>query len=103
MKVCFARVDRIGDFILTIPCEKAWLSVCPEDSIQWLVSESISFVAEQVNPPISIFYAPSPKVLFEKVRAALRLSKQLKHAQFDTFVAIHVPWWVALGAFLAGI
>jgi heptosyltransferase I len=103
MKVCFARVDRIGDFVLTLPCERAWLSVRPEDSIQWLLSENIQFVAEHVSPPISVFYAASPKSFVEKIKAAFSLSIQLRRAQFDTFVAIHVPWWVAFGAFLAGI
>jgi heptosyltransferase I len=103
MKVCFARVDRIGDFILTLPCQRAWLSIRPEDSIQWLLSENVSFVAERATPPISTFYAPSPKTFISKIRCALVLANQFKEAGFDIFLAIHIPWWVALGAFLAGV
>jgi heptosyltransferase I len=103
MKVCFARVDRIGDLVLTLPCQRAWLSVRPEDSIEWLLSENVRFVAEHVSPPIAAGYVKSPSTFGEKLTQAFELSKSLRAKGYDQIVAIHVPWWVALAAFLAGI
>jgi ADP-heptose:LPS heptosyltransferase len=103
MKIAFARVDRIGDLILTLPCQQAWLSVRPEDSIEWLISDGLQFIAQSSVPPLSAFSCPGSGNFLSKIKGVFGLSRELKARKFDHFVAFHVPWWVALAAWLAGI
>jgi len=88
---------------LTLPCQKAWLFARPKDSIEWLLSENVRFVAESVSPSITATFTVHPDGFLNELRAAIRLSADLREKHFDEFVAIHVPWWVAMASFLAGI
>lgn len=102
MKICFARIDRIGDLILTLPCEAIWKTERSQDSVTWLVSGNLSFVmnAREGEKSPSLFVS-KVSGFFASIGAAFRLSKQLR--DFDVFVAFHIPWWVALAAFWAGV
>jgi len=103
MKVCFARVDRIGDFILTLPCQRAWLSVRPGDSVEWLLSEKVRFVGEHISPAISASYINEPQTFWKKILESFKLSTKLRSKGYEQVVAIHIPWWVAVAFFMAGI
>jgi heptosyltransferase I len=102
-KICIARIDRIGDLVLTLPCQAEWLSVNPEDEIQWLVPEGLRFVIENARPRLNPFYVSSPKTFREKLKAMTGLKSVLAGKKFDQVVAVHVPWWAALAFFLARI
>lgn len=98
-KVLLARVDRIGDLVLTLPLEKVWRKERPTDEILWLVSDGLKFVVENSDIRGKVFFTASGGGL----RAALALASVLKGEKIDRVLAIHVPWWVALAFFLAGI
>jgi heptosyltransferase I len=102
-RICFARVDRIGDLVLTLPCQSAWLRLRPEDHIQWMIPENLEFIAKNAVPPLNSIFLKSSENFIFKIRAAFSLSKKLRLQNFDEIVFFHTPWWVAMAAFLSGI
>ena len=105
-KVCFARVDRIGDLVLTIPCETLWKKHRPLDEIHWLIEESLVFVAENADPRLPsshVVTVRNSKRFFEKIKLLFKLTKILKLKEYDEVVEIHVPWWVAAAFYFAGV
>lgn len=102
-KVCFARVDRIGDLVLTLPVEKMWLQSEPNWEITWLVHDNLQFVTNHVESSSQFLYLSPVNGFVPQVKEAFRLSKIIRQKNFDTFVAFHIPWWVALAAFLARV
>ena len=103
MKVCFARVDRIGDLILTLPAEFQWRAYHKDDEIEWLVHENLEFVMANARGISSSFFVGSPVSFLAQVRECLRLRNVLKAKKFDAVGGFHVPWWVAFAFVLAKI
>ncbi|MBK9293122.1 MAG: glycosyltransferase family 9 protein [Oligoflexia bacterium] len=73
--------------------QKAWNEISPEDEIYWLIDENLKFLMAARTNVITI----GPKTSFKG------LVKQLKKIKFDISVCFHVPWWVALAVFMAGV
>ena len=102
-KVCIARVDRIGDFILTLPMEGFWRKTNPSDEVVWLAHENVRFVTEHLDQKIKCKFISTPNSLLEKIQLAFELRKWFVSENFKLFLSVHVPWWVALASFLAQI
>jgi ADP-heptose:LPS heptosyltransferase len=60
-------------------------------------------VGEHTVPPLKAFYVPNTKGFIKQMRGAWSLSHTFREKKFEHIILIHVPWWVALAAFLAGI
>jgi ADP-heptose:LPS heptosyltransferase len=99
-KVLFVRVDRIGDLILTLPCEIRWKKYRPESEVVWLASDAVTWVlkhhliSERVLS-VSLFGSPLVKIF--------SLARALKKEQFSEAVVFFAPWWVGLAVWLARI
>ncbi|MDZ4676972.1 MAG: glycosyltransferase family 9 protein [Oligoflexia bacterium] len=102
-KICIARVDRIGDLILTLPCQTVWQTSRPEDKIIWLVNENLKFVMTQVSPSVNALYVTTPRGFIARVINGLKLLRQLREENIDEVIAVHVPWWIAFAFYFAGI
>jgi len=102
--VLFARVDKIGDLILTLPCEELWRRERPNDSIHWLVSDSLKFVIDHAEShPQTQFVSNKKLNFFAGFSAAWTLSRVLREKNVSDVIAFYVPWWVALSFWLARI
>src|ERR1039457_2209103 len=104
-RVCLARVDRIGDLILTLPLDSLWKKYRPHDQVTWLIPENLGFIIEAVQPQVHSFSVPihRGKGLSNQWHAAKKLALKIKSLNFDEAVLIHVPWWVAFAFFKAGV
>ena len=103
-KICLARVDRIGDLVLTLPCEEFWKIRRPQDQIEWLAEDSLKFVIDHAEPRLgAATYVKNSSGILNQWRSLLRLTQLLRVKAYDEVVAFHVPWWVAAAFFFAGI
>ncbi len=84
-KVLIARVDRIGDLVLTLPMENAWGQGAPADKVYWLVSENTKFLFESHPHKERVFTG----------KDSGELKTILRRENFDVVLSVHVPWWMA--------
>ncbi len=102
-RVCIARIDRIGDFVITLPLQEFWLKNRPEDQIVWLAHKNVDFVTSHLINKINVKFINTPASFFEKFNLIFELRRWMIQNRLDVFLSIHVPWWVALAAFLAKV
>ena len=101
-KILIARVDRIGDLILTLPMEAAAKLKGPAE-VTWLIEENLRFIIEALSPMPQAFFVNRARGFLDQISEATKLTKWLKTQKFDEVYGVHVPWWVALSFFLARI
>lgn len=97
MKWVFARVDKIGDLVLTLPVDQF-----PEAKffqISWITSDIVSHLMTRVEPSRKFI---SVETRFS-IHAFLKIYKFLKHTKPIGFVCFQAPWWVAAAAYIARV
>jgi len=101
----FVRVDNIGDLILTLPAEKAWLRSFAGSQVKWVISEKVQFIGKQIDPSGRRFISVSaqPGTFSEKIRRSDELAELLRGLNIDVAVVFFAPWWVARAIKKAGI
>lgn len=91
------RMDKIGDLVLTLPVDEH--PVFAGQRVHWFVTKGLGFIPEQAAPKRQFTEFKrgfSPLEFF-------RMYQWLKRHQPQTAVLMHVPWWVSLAAYLAGV
>lgn len=85
----FIRLDRMGDLILTLPCDQR---VTKTHQVHWVIPEGLDFVADATSPEraFSTLGKSGTWGHFKK------LWKILSSIQPHTSVTFHAPWWVNL-------
>ena len=86
-KALFIRLDRMGDLVLTMPCDEL---VSSTHEVHWLVPKGLDFVAEAATPKKS-FQSMSKEGSFKNI---LQLRNMIKEIKPEVSVSFHVPWWV---------
>ncbi len=100
-KVLIARTDRIGDLILSLPMEDAWLQGNPDAEVLWLANQNLKFVFEHApslfsNRNRKNCFFTNPKQSFLNLITVMRkLSRWLDQENFDVAISVQIPWWVA--------
>ena len=95
-KALFIRMDRIGDLIFSLPCDRL---VQTTHEVVWLIPENLDFICQSAKPQRS-FKTLSKKPSFENFKKLFMIIKRIKP---DAVIIFHAPWWVYLAAFLAGV
>jgi ADP-heptose:LPS heptosyltransferase len=94
-KFVFVRMDRIGDLVLTAPCDEGLRDV----EVDWFVTKGTGFVLAHSQPPRR--YHEFQKSF--SIRNFLHLTGILLRLRPDGILIFHAPWWVSLAAFLARV
>lgn len=88
-KALFIRLDRMGDLILTLPCDGLILE---QYDVHWLIPKGLDFVAESTQPKKD-FTSFSKDWSWSNF---IDLVKLIGRQKPDVSVSFHVPWWVNL-------
>jgi ADP-heptose:LPS heptosyltransferase len=92
----FLRLDRMGDLVLTLPCDQ----MVPSDyQVLWAIPRGLDFVLEHSQPSRSFFSMESKGSL----KNFWQFYKKLKALSPHVSLSFHVPWWVNLALFMAGV
>lgn len=86
-KALFIRLDKIGDLILTLPCDHL---VADQYEAHWFVPQGLDFVVNSVKGEKN--YSTWSKIWSWTNFFALR--KKIKEIKPEVSVSFHVPWWV---------
>lgn len=95
-KYLFVRMDRMGDLILTLPCDQIETL---NGKVLWLIPTPLSFIAENAEPKRD-FIACDKAFSFLQF---FKLVKTLKRLDPICSVVFFAPWWVSLAIWLARI
>ena len=95
-KALFLRLDRMGDLILTLPCDQL---VTGEYQVHWVIPQGLDFVVRHATPKrhYSSFSGQY------SLRNFLSFYKHIQSIKADVSLSFHVPWWVNAALFLARI
>lgn len=92
----FIRLDRMGDLILTLPCDQL---VSQTHNVHWVTPKGLDFVVDSARPQKS-FNSFSREFSWENFWNFRQLVKQVAP---DVSVSFHVPWWINLALWSCGI
>lgn len=95
-KAFMIRLDRMGDLILTLPCDQL---VNNQYEVHWLIPEGLDFVVSS-SAPKRTFATFSSKRSWAQFKKLWKLTRDL---QPDVSVSFHVPWWVNFTLWLARV
>ncbi len=86
-KAVFIRLDRMGDLVLTLPCDRL---VADQFNCHWVIPKGLDFVAENdaSKKKFSSLDASDPWKSFFLLR------KKIQEISPDVSISFHVPWWV---------
>ncbi|MCC6276404.1 MAG: glycosyltransferase family 9 protein [Oligoflexia bacterium] len=99
-KVLFCRIDRIGDLVLTLPSELAWLKHQPNDQTAWIVPEELKFVMEARSQKSEFHLISLNTNVWKRFLQAYRLMKLVNP---DIVIFFHAPWWMTLASFVSRV
>lgn len=86
-KALFIRLDRMGDLILTLPCDQL---VAKDYQVQWVTPKGLDFVVQSASPKRD-HHSFSRDYSWTQLRQFLKLIKEFKP---DVAICFHVPWWI---------
>ena len=99
MKILIVRNDKLGDFVLTLPCYVMLKAACPDANISVLVPKYTAEIA-RCCPSID-------QVLIDNADNSLssftQLVRLLHSQKFDAVITLYSTTRIALAVFLAGI
>ena len=95
-KALFIRMDRIGDLILSLPCDRL---VQNTHEVFWLIPENLNFICQSAKSKRP-FKTLSKKLSFENLKKLFITIRKIKP---DIAISFHAPWWVHLILFLSGV
>lgn len=95
--IVLIRMDKIGDLVVTMPVDEH--PAFAGQRVHWIVTKGLSFVGEQAAPKRSVSeykrrFSPGD---------FLGLTRWFKRNNPRTVILLHVPWWVSLAAWMAGV
>lgn len=92
----FIRLDRMGDLVLTLPCDQL---VSDTHNVHWITPKGLDFVVENVTPKKS-FQTLSRDWSWQQFK---ELRKIIKEINPDISVCFHVPWWINFTLWFCGV
>ncbi len=95
MAFIFVRMDRIGDLILTLPCDQDF----KDEKVHWFITNGTGFVLDHARPIRA-------GIEFQKafsLSQAYRMFKAIRMIRPQGAVVFHAPWWVSLILFLSRV
>ncbi len=95
-KALFIRLDRMGDLVLTLPCDQL---VTGEFDCHWVTPKGLDFVVESSADPKKF-------VTLDKSKAWTSFwtfRKHVKKVAPQVSVSFHVPWWVNFALWSCGV
>lgn len=95
-KALFIRLDRMGDLILTLPCDQR---VKNKYEVHWFVPSGMDFVVEN-SVPARPFKSFSKDFTFSRFSDFLREVRKMRP---EVSISFHVPWWVNLALFMCRV
>ncbi len=95
-KALFIRLDRLGDLVLTLPCDQL---VSSDFSVEWVIPQGLEFVPASARPRRS-FQSFSKESSFQNILSFYRWVKAYKP---HTSVVYHGPWWLSFCLWLARV
>lgn len=95
-KALFIRLDRMGDLVLTLPCDQL---VSDDYDVHWVTPKGLDFVVESSQPKRK-FTGFSKDWSWQNLS---RFRKLLKEFKPDVAICFHVPWWINFGLWLSGV
>lgn len=90
------RLDRMGDLVLTLPCDQL---VAEEYECHWVIPKGLEFVAQasaQTKNWTSLDKNQAKSSFWS-------LRKLIKEIQPEVSVSFHVPWWVNFALWTCGV
>lgn len=94
-KLLLVRLDRIGDLVLSLPVDEAFIDC----EVHWWIPKGLSFITENAEPRRSSSEIDR-QITLKKFFA---LWRTLRRERFDAGIVFHAPWWVSLLLFLSGV
>ncbi len=95
-KALFIRLDRMGDLVLTLPCDRL---VADQFQSHWFIPQGLDFVAESARPKKSYSTFSSQWSL----KNFFSLRNKVKSLRPEVSVSFHVPWWVNFALWSCGV
>ena len=95
-KAILLRLDRMGDLILTLPCDQL---ITGDYEVHWMIPQGLDFVVRHATPERH-FSSFSAKFSFQNFWS---LYNHIRKIKADVSLSFHVPWWVNAALFLARI
>ena len=92
----FIRLDRMGDLILTLPCDER---VSQSHRVHWIIPSGLDFVGDAASPPRS-FNTMEKLGSWENFKKLRSIIKTIKP---EVSVSFHVPWWVNFCLWFSGV
>ena len=95
-RALFIRLDRMGDLVLTLPCDQL---VGDTHDVFWVTPRGLEFVVDNCQPSKK-YQSISPKGGWQEFKAFFQYVRTCKP---DVSVTFHVPWWIHLALWLARV
>lgn len=95
-KAILLRLDRIGDLILTLPCDQL---IAGDYEVHWITPQGLDFVVQHATPARR-FSSFNGKY---SLRNFLSFYNHIRAIRADVSLSFHVPWWVNAALFLARV
>lgn len=92
-KALFIRLDRMGDLILTLPCENL---IRDTHQVHWVTPRGLDFVTKQSQPQ-KTFTSFTKEFSLKDFISFCRLIKSQKP---EVSISFHVPWWINFALWL---
>lgn len=95
-KALMIRLDRMGDLILTLPCDQL---ISDQYEVHWLIPQGLDFVVASSEPSreFTAFSSQWSWSNFTKLR------QLIDRVRPEVSVSFHVPWWVNLALWLGRV
>ena len=95
-KALFIRLDRMGDLILSLSCDRLVEQSC---QIHWLIPRDLGFICQRARPQRA-FKESNIQWSFKNFKTLFSTVREIKP---DIAISFHAPWWVHLVLFLARV
>jgi len=99
MNILVVRNDKLGDFVLTLPCYFMLKTALPEARISVLVPEYTAEIARACPGIHEVIIDPGKTTIPDM----LNLIKSLQDSHFDTVITLFSTTRIGIAVFLAGI
>ena len=90
----FIRLDKIGDLVLTLPCDQR---VRENYDVHWITPMGLDFVVESCEDQ-KTFTAFQKNFSWKRHFRFVKLVRQLNP---EVSLCFHVPWWIHFGLWLS--
>lgn len=95
-KALFIRLDRMGDLILTLPCDQL---VAKTHQVHWFIPRGLDFVGHSTSPQRE-FTSLAKDWSWSNFKTLRKLVKSISP---EVSISFHVPWWINFCLWTCGI